>query len=1195
MKIKDVHIHGFGVWSDLAMDGLGGDVTVFYGPNEAGKTTLMQFMRTVLYGFSPERRARYLPPVSGGRAGGSLRISTSRGEYDVIRRSGLHDPIESLGEVQLLDEDGAPQSSHTLSSLLGGVDESIFTNVFAIGLKEIQELSALNDSAAAEHLYKLTSGLDRVSLVDVVRELNTSRTRLLSVDSGTGVLPLLVAKREKLTAEVEELATRSRRWPQLMAERADLGREIEQLDHAIADLQRQLQSYDLVLQAKDKWGARRQIDEQLAVLGVSADVPPDAVEQLDELNRRLRKLRGRRKSLIKQRAQLQQELAEHEYHRGVIMQASRIQALHEHAPWIGSLETEVERLQHETANLEREIEARRPQLDVPAGAKSRLPEITPKTLSLLREPATRLNQLSRQISRVEQEAQAVKSRSEQVLQRVTTELQDLDESSLSAALEKAGTRVAQLRRRIQVEERLEQLQMQHNDLNGENDELFEFQVMPFDKMVWLFIAFVVFTVMALGGIGGTFLWGLSPYQSLLLTFIGVVGLGGSIVWKLDWERNAERQLQSSERQLELLDTQIAETRAERDEIDAQLPPGGGPLDARLAQAERQLQHLEQLAPMDAARHESGQHVDAAERRAAKAAEDLRDARKNWQSALRTAGLPETLGPNDVRQLARGFHQVATVRRQWEQKRDELETRRRELGSLSVRVEEIFAELGLKPDSPSAQAQLKQLFSALTEQQKIVQRRQGLLEKFKELRGRWSKCLRLLEAVVKARKSLLSKANAQDENQLRMMVMRLQQAVSLRSQRDELSQQIRLIVGEHWTEDLLARELAGRDDQSPEQRKQRLGERLNDTRARLHDIHEQRGQLAAEMKTMVADRRLAEAKLELSVVEEQIVAAARRWQTLAVTGLLLESVRGIYETTRQPETLREASTYLQRLTQGLYVRVWTPIEDAMLKVDDSKGQSISMDKLSSGTREAVFLALRLALVAGYARRGATLPLILDDVLVNFDTARVRATAAVLRDFARQGHQLLLFTCHEHIMRIFREVQAQVRLLPGRDAVIEEVVPVAAPEVKKAPEPPKKAPEPPKKAPEPPPAPVIVVETPPEPRRRRAERRPERRPAKAERIVSVIPLKEDPTPAVLLAEPDEDYQLADEEPTLTTVVLPPPPEPIEEAPEPEPAPPPPPPPPPPRKESAAAKAKRQYERRFTWESPEMYWRDEDEAAA
>jgi hypothetical protein len=157
--------------------------------------------------------------------------------------------------------------------------------------------------------------------------------------------------------------------------------------------------------------------------------------------------------------------------------------------------------------------------------------------------------------------------------------------------------------------------------------------------------------------------------------------------------------------------------------------------------------------------------------------------------------------------------------------------------------------------------------------------------------------------------------------------------------------------------------------------------------------------------------------------------------LAVTSLMLEAIRQIYETERQPETLAEASTYLIRLTEGRYQRVWTPLSEDILRVDTAHGESLPLDVLSQGTREAVFLSLRLALAAAYARRGALLPLVLDDVLVNLDVKRAKMAAEVLRDFANAGHQMMLFTCHHHILRIFQSAGVEVRLLPVRDGLDE----------------------------------------------------------------------------------------------------------------------------------------------------------------
>jgi uncharacterized protein YhaN len=74
---------------------------------------------------------------------------------------------------------------------------------------------------------------------------------------------------------------------------------------------------------------------------------------------------------------------------------------------------------------------------------------------------------------------------------------------------------------------------------------------------------------------------------------------------------------------------------------------------------------------------------------------------------------------------------------------------------------------------------------------------------------------------------------------------------------------------------------------------------------------------------------------------------------------------------------------------------------------------------------------LALASEFARHGSILPLILDDVLVNFDTKRAGAAIQVLRSVAEsgQGRQIFLFTCHEHICQMFQKVNIPVRQLPS----------------------------------------------------------------------------------------------------------------------------------------------------------------------
>ena len=51
MRIENIHVDGFGVWNDKTLGPLEPQLNVFLGPNETGKSTLMAFIRSMLFGF----------------------------------------------------------------------------------------------------------------------------------------------------------------------------------------------------------------------------------------------------------------------------------------------------------------------------------------------------------------------------------------------------------------------------------------------------------------------------------------------------------------------------------------------------------------------------------------------------------------------------------------------------------------------------------------------------------------------------------------------------------------------------------------------------------------------------------------------------------------------------------------------------------------------------------------------------------------------------------------------------------------------------------------------------------------------------------------------------------------------------------------------------------------------------------------
>jgi uncharacterized protein YhaN len=176
-------------------------------------------------------------------------------------------------------------------------------------------------------------------------------------------------------------------------------------------------------------------------------------------------------------------------------------------------------------------------------------------------------------------------------------------------------------------------------------------------------------------------------------------------------------------------------------------------------------------------------------------------------------------------------------------------------------------------------------------------------------------------------------------------------------------------------------------------------------------------LETERRSLAAERTSADLRLQRAQLEAQIAQGAAEWWALELADQALADVRGEFERTCQPVTLADASRYFSRLTCGQYRNVWTPLGERRLCVEDEQRRTIPVEHLSRGTREQLFLAIRLALVQDLARRGSALPLVLDDVLVNFDERRTAAAAEVLQEFAARGVQVLLFTSHCYLADSF----------------------------------------------------------------------------------------------------------------------------------------------------------------------------------
>jgi len=179
-----------------------------------------------------------------------------------------------------------------------------------------------------------------------------------------------------------------------------------------------------------------------------------------------------------------------------------------------------------------------------------------------------------------------------------------------------------------------------------------------------------------------------------------------------------------------------------------------------------------------------------------------------------------------------------------------------------------------------------------------------------------------------------------------------------------------------------------------------------------------GNATRERSEVDGGDRAAEQAAEIERVRAELTAHVERWCVLSLADRLLDGAIRRFERDHQPALLLRASTLFEAMTGGRYLRIVRPLGEQRVVVERRDGEKYEPERLSTGTREQMWLALRLAYVERYCAAAEPLPVVLDDVLVNFDERRTTATLRALSEVTAVT-QVLLFTCHESLLETIRD--------------------------------------------------------------------------------------------------------------------------------------------------------------------------------
>ncbi|MCW2920583.1 MAG: uncharacterized protein JWL76_457 [Thermoleophilia bacterium] len=159
-----------------------------------------------------------------------------------------------------------------------------------------------------------------------------------------------------------------------------------------------------------------------------------------------------------------------------------------------------------------------------------------------------------------------------------------------------------------------------------------------------------------------------------------------------------------------------------------------------------------------------------------------------------------------------------------------------------------------------------------------------------------------------------------------------------------------------------------------------------------------------------------------------------YRQLALQERMLQTMLDEHARRDMGPVVERTSRYLAQLTCGAWTRMVIGIGDddrpqvqlerARRDAADDEPELVTLDGLSEGTVDQLYLALRLATLVESSGRGESMPLILDDVLPSFDDERATATFQLLAEVS-EHFQIVFLTHHAHLAKL-----AEDTIEPGR---------------------------------------------------------------------------------------------------------------------------------------------------------------------
>lgn len=1065
MIIERVQIHGFGRIKDQDMT-IPSGMTVFMGPNEAGKSTIMQFVRSMLFGI-PSRTyptERY-EPLTGGVHGGVLKLIDEAGARWSISRFASSGEVgngsgKSAERLKIVKTDESGQL-HELTQqdmerdLLGGMSREIFNQLFAISLSELQEIRTLQSDEMSSYLFHAGIG-GGAEIVQAERKLVQDMDKIYKPKGRVQETAKILQSMEQLEREITESRSFLQRYnvnTETLNETVTIVNQIEQ--------DRALQSADLQLlrkaiEIRPMWLKWIEAEMERSSLPYINSFPVNGLRRWESLQGEVDAIHVRHTQLLRSREELHTQWVNLPFDKELEEQGTLIERLSNRRESYEARKKDWQEAEAEATAIDTRLTHIVRQIN-PGWTRSELQTFSTSVgeRESVRRYALGFASYDRRIESLALETQKVRRQ------------MDLAEDDYRNAQQRTKEEVELGRNRfaMMVPQSSQEMVSLWNELQGAVERWRENRILRLSSKGQVDSELAI--QRRVKKLYSNFLWG----SGILTVVIPIL-----LLWSLESVKAAI----SMATLLLLVDIllfwhgvmKFPRQRVKRSELSLASDENG------------ELQHIQKLMsrlisdPWNAAGHEgyTKNINDAGELESSvRELRKMMDVWQTWQQSLDKLYAEQKACQERIRVLSRELTRVGESMAKEERTFEELETKwenwleEREL-NVNLSPEAVMDMFGLAEQAMENIANLDKI------RRKECQLQQDCYAFESECRsmlpegtdrmdlslGAWIELKKKewdeYQEVVRKRHMLDARIEAIEED-TQVVNVELQRITSLM---EELIREGEANSGEdflqrgrvyHRCEELSAniRQLevamfSGVDDLRRKDLQKVLNTqdeteitlachnqelKMNMIETQWNELQQQHGRLLQEKDQLellcLHDSALQQLEEQKAALKEMTT----EYAVMSICAELISRTRLIYEEEKQPQVLKMASSYFEHLTKGAYTRIVMKLGAKELLAEHRHLGLIESAKLSRGTAEQMYLAMRFAL-ASTMNTKISIPLIFDDIFVNFDEERMVASLSLLQEIATT-RQIIMMTCHPYMVKHIRNNIPNVNVISLQPSV------------------------------------------------------------------------------------------------------------------------------------------------------------------